>query len=123
MPTYDYKCDACEHTFEKFQSIKAPLLRKCPKCGKAKLRRLIGIGAAVIFKGSGLYQTDYRSPTYSKAAEADKSASSSTPAAASSTDGGKGAAAGEKAPAAKAEPAAAKTGSAAKPSAKSKAAG
>lgn len=74
MPTYEYKCSACSHTFEQFQSMKDAALRKCPKCGKAKLERLIGIGAAVIFKGSGFYQTDYRSESYKKAAEADKPA-------------------------------------------------
>lgn len=74
MPTYEYKCAACSHTFEQFQSMKDAPLRKCPKCGKAKLERLIGIGAAVIFKGSGFYQTDYRSDSYKKAAEADKPA-------------------------------------------------
>ena len=61
MPTYDYQCNACDHTFELFQSIKDPVKRKCPECGKNKLRRLFGTGAAIIFKGSGFYQTDYRS--------------------------------------------------------------
>jgi len=59
MPTYDYECTACSHTFEVFQSITAKLLRKCPKCGGA-VRRLIVAGAAVIFKGSGFYETDYK---------------------------------------------------------------
>ncbi len=63
MPTYDYECEACGHTFEKFQSIKARPVRKCPKCGKNKVRRLLGTGAGVIFKGSGFYQTDYKSPS------------------------------------------------------------
>jgi putative FmdB family regulatory protein len=72
MPTYDYQCDACDHAFELFQSIKAPTKRKCPECGKLKLRRLIGPGAAIVFKGSGFYQTDYRSASYKKGAEADK---------------------------------------------------
>ncbi|MCY2993781.1 MAG: zinc ribbon domain-containing protein [Planctomycetota bacterium] len=74
MPTYDYECGACEHTFEVFQSIKDPLKRKCPACGKSSLRRLIGAGAALIFKGSGFYKTDYRSDSYSKGAAADKKA-------------------------------------------------
>jgi len=60
MPTYDYVCSGCGHRFEEFQSMAAPLLRKCPKCKKAKLERLIGAGAGVIFKGSGFYQTDYK---------------------------------------------------------------
>ncbi len=71
MPTYDYVCDACGHKFEHFQSISDPLLKKCPECGKLKLRRLFGTGAAVVFKGSGFYQTDYRSDSYKKAASAD----------------------------------------------------
>jgi putative FmdB family regulatory protein len=72
MPTYDYECDACGHTFELFQSISEPVKKKCPDCGKPKLRRLFGTGAAVVFKGSGFYQTDYRSESYKKAAEKDK---------------------------------------------------
>ena len=72
MPTYDYVCDACEHEFELFQSITAKTKRKCPKCGRMKLRRLIGPGAAIVFKGSGFYQTDYRSKSYREGAEAAK---------------------------------------------------
>ncbi len=72
MPTYDYECDACGEKFEKFQSIKAPSIRKCPSCGKLAVRRLIGTGAGIIFKGSGFYQTDYRSESYRKGAESDK---------------------------------------------------
>ena len=75
MPTYDYECDACGHEFELFQSISEPVQKKCPKCGKLKLRRLFGTGAAVVFKGSGFYQTDYRSESYKKAAAKDKSSS------------------------------------------------
>jgi putative FmdB family regulatory protein len=75
MPTYDYECDACGHSFELFQSISEPVKKKCPECGKPKLRRLFGTGAAVVFKGSGFYQTDYRSDSYKKAAEKDKPAS------------------------------------------------
>ncbi|MCG3127276.1 MAG: hypothetical protein CHACPFDD_02134 [Phycisphaerae bacterium] len=99
MPTYEYACDACGHNFEEFQSITADALRQCPACRKRKLRRLIGTGAGVIFKGSGFYQTDYRSESYKKAAEAEsksasggstrdtaaKSASSETPAGPAST--------------------------------------
>ena len=66
MPTYDYVCDACEHAFEEFQSITAKPLKKCPKCNQNKLRRLIGTGAGIIFKGSGFYETDYRSDGYQK---------------------------------------------------------
>jgi putative FmdB family regulatory protein len=78
MPTYDYHCDACEHEFELFQSIKAEPEKKCPACGKKKLRRLIGPGAAIVFKGSGFYKTDYRSESYKKAAAADKPSSTSS---------------------------------------------
>ena len=77
MPTYDYECDACGHAFELFQTITDPVKKKCPKCGKPKLRRLFGTGAAVVFKGSGFYQTDYRSDSYKKGAEKDKPASES----------------------------------------------
>ena len=59
MPTYDYVCEACNHEFELFQSIKEGAKRKCPECGRQKLRRLIGPGAAIVFKGSGFYATDY----------------------------------------------------------------
>ena len=72
MPTYDYLCQSCGHHFEKFQSITERSLRKCPHCAKSSLKRLIGSGAGVIFKGSGFYQTDYRSEGYKKAAEKDK---------------------------------------------------
>ncbi|MCS7046246.1 MAG: zinc ribbon domain-containing protein [Gemmataceae bacterium] len=77
MPTYDYRCDGCDHAFEEFQSITDAPLKKCPKCGKAKLRRLIGTGAAILFKGSGFYQTDYRSESYKNAAKADEAKMSS----------------------------------------------
>jgi len=73
MPTYDYECDACGHTFELFQNFSEEVKKKCPECGKSKLRRLFGTGAAVVFKGSGFYQTDYRSESYKQAAEKDKS--------------------------------------------------
>jgi len=72
MPTYEYVCKGCDHQFEVFQLITAGALRKCPKCKKNRLKRVIGTGAAVIFKGSGFYQTDYRSESYKKAAAADK---------------------------------------------------
>ena len=78
MPTYDYACDACGHTFEEFQNITAPVLTKCPACKKKKLRRLFGTGAALVFKGSGFYQTDYRSEGYKKASAADKDSGSSS---------------------------------------------
>jgi len=72
MPTYEYICDNCQYQFERFQSIKAKPIRKCPKCGKLSVQRLIGAGAGIIFKGSGFYETDYRSEGYKKAAESEK---------------------------------------------------
>ncbi len=60
MPTYDYRCDACGHEFEEFQAMSAKVLRRCPACRKQRLRRLFGTGAAIIFKGSGFYETDYK---------------------------------------------------------------
>ena len=77
MPTYDYVCDACDHKFELFQSIMEPVKKKCPECKKPKLRRLFGTGAALMFKGSGFYKTDYRSEGYKKRASEDKPATSS----------------------------------------------
>ena len=75
MPTYDYECDACNHAFELFQSITAKHIRKCPECGKLKLKRLIGAGSTIIFKGPGFYQTDYRSEEYKTRQKAEKSSS------------------------------------------------
>jgi len=72
MPTYDYVCESCGYEFEKFQTITARPIRKCPKCGKNNVQRLIGAGAGVIFKGPGFYQTDYRSESYKKSAESEK---------------------------------------------------
>lgn len=77
MPTYDYRCNACGHEFELFQSMSEKTKRKCPECGQLKLERLIGTGAAVLFKGSGFYETDYRSDSYKKQAKADSEKSSS----------------------------------------------
>jgi putative FmdB family regulatory protein len=71
MPTYEYECQACKHRFEELQSFSDAPLKKCPACKKKKLQRLIGAGAAIIFKGSGFYQTDYRSDSYKSAAKAD----------------------------------------------------
>ncbi len=76
MPTYDYECDACQHKFELYQGINDEVQKKCPECKKNKLRRLIGTGSAIVFKGSGFYQTDYRSESYKKAKAADSSGGS-----------------------------------------------
>jgi len=77
MPTYEYKCAACGHTFEKFQSIMAEPIKRCPSCGKAKAKRLISAGAGLIFKGSGFYITDYRDAGYKDSAKADSDAGKS----------------------------------------------
>jgi len=76
MPTYDYQCQDCGHTFEVFQNMTARKLRKCPRCG-GKLKRLLGTGAGIIFKGSGFYATDYRSPSYREGEKKEKSKSTS----------------------------------------------
>jgi putative FmdB family regulatory protein len=75
MPTYDYICDSCGHEFEAYERITAQPQTECPECKLLQLRRKIGPGAAILFKGSGFYQTDYRSDSYKKAAEADKTSS------------------------------------------------
>jgi len=77
MPTYEYECGACGHAFEKYQSMTEKAVRKCPKCGKNKVNRIISGGAGVLFKGSGFYQTDYRSKSYKEAAKKDKPATAS----------------------------------------------
>jgi putative FmdB family regulatory protein len=71
MPTYEYKCNACGHKFERFQSIMAGPIKQCPACKKNKVKRLIGTGGGLIFKGSGFYITDYRSEGYKEKAKAD----------------------------------------------------
>ena len=76
MPTYDYECDACGHTWELFQKITDEPEKKCPQCKKKKARRLFGTGAAIMFKGSGFYETDYRSESYKKGADAAKKSKS-----------------------------------------------
>jgi putative FmdB family regulatory protein len=95
MPTYEYECTNCHHVFEMFQSITAKPKRKpdepCAKCGKrAPIRRLIGSGGAVLFKGSGFYQTDYRNESYKKAAEAEKMAASGSSDGAKKSDASSG---------------------------------
>jgi putative FmdB family regulatory protein len=74
MPTYDYICDDCGHEFEAYEPITAEPRKDCPECSHTALRRKIGPGAAILFKGSGFYKTDYRSESYKKAAKADKPA-------------------------------------------------
>ncbi|MBS0196925.1 MAG: zinc ribbon domain-containing protein [Planctomycetes bacterium] len=105
MPTYDYHCGACKKEFEQFQSMKDKPLRKCPLCGKNALERLIGTGAAVLFKGSGFYQTDYRSESYKQAASADKPADVKTDTKTESKTETKAEAKAETKPASEAKPA------------------
>jgi len=76
MPTYDYVCTSCGHELEIFQSMKDDPLRKCPKCRRLKLSRRIGGGAGLIFKGSGFYETDYRSKSKSESKDSDSSGDS-----------------------------------------------
>src|SRR5882672_961780 len=78
MPTYDYECGACKNPWDEFQSMSAKPTKKCPKFGKTKAKRKIGAGAGIIFKGSGFYQTDYRSDSYKKSADADTKSQSSS---------------------------------------------
>jgi len=86
MPTYEYECTACGHKFEEWQSITADPITKCPECKKKKVKRLLGTGGAIIFKGSGYYQTDYRSDSYKKAEKADSDSKSSESKSTSSTE-------------------------------------
>ena len=80
MPTYEYKCTACGHAFEHFQSMSDKTLRTCPKCSKKKLVRQVGAGAGLIFKGTGWYATDYRksSPASSESKESESKTPSDT---------------------------------------------
>ena len=78
MPTYEYVCGECGFELEMFQSIMARPVRKCPECGKLKLQRLLGTGGGIIFKGSGFYETDYRSESYKKGAEGEKKSKEKT---------------------------------------------
>jgi putative FmdB family regulatory protein len=71
MPTYEYECQRCGHVFERFQSMTAEPIKRCPEC-RGKVKRLIGAGAGIIFKGSGFYETDYRSEDYKRKAKAEK---------------------------------------------------
>ena len=78
MPNYDYLCTKCGHRFEVFQKMTDPKLTQCPKCG-GPVERLIGPGAGVVFKGSGFYQTDYRSDSYKQKAKAESGSPAETP--------------------------------------------
>jgi len=78
VPTYEYECSACANRLDAFQSMSDPPLRKCPKCGKLRLKRLISAGAGVIFKGTGFYTTDYRSSSYAASKKSDTEAPAKT---------------------------------------------
>ncbi len=79
MPTYEYECESCGNRFEIFQSMKDPKLTDCPESAcEGTVRRLLGTGAGVIFKGSGFYETDYRSESYKAAAKKESETSSSS---------------------------------------------
>lgn len=88
MPTYDYECKKCDHRWELFQSITANPVRKCPECGKLSAKRVIGPGAGILFRGTGFYQTDYRSDSYKKAAEADRKPTDASSKSESKAEGG-----------------------------------
>ncbi len=89
MPTYDYRCKDCGHEMELFQSMSEKPKRKCPECGKLKLERLIGMGGALLFKGKGFWQTDYRSESYTEGEKKDKEASKKAESGADKKDSGK----------------------------------
>jgi putative FmdB family regulatory protein len=80
MPTYEYECQKCGHHYELYQSIKDGPKRTCPKC-HGRVKRLLGTGAGLLFKGSGFYITDYRKPSYTEGAKKDSSVASPTTAA------------------------------------------
>ena len=85
MPTYEYECEACGKGFELFQMITEAPKKKCPACGKLKAKRLIGVGGALIFKGSGFYKTDYRSDEYKRKAKQESASASGAGSASKST--------------------------------------
>ncbi len=98
MPTYDYRCQACGAKFERFQKMSDGMLRKCPECGRLKLKRLMGAGAGIIFKGSGFYETDYKRKSSSNGSSS-RHTSSSTSSSSSSENGKSAEKSGEKTPA------------------------
>jgi len=98
MPTYDYVCDSCGHEFELVQKMTDKPRKRCPRCG-ATIRRRIGAGSGLLFKGSGFYATDYRSADYKSKAKDEQSGPKVAPASEGKADGRKdGAAPAEKGP-------------------------
>lgn len=79
MPTYQYECSQCGHEFEQFQRMSEDPTKRCPKCKKLKLRRLLGTGAGIIFKGSGFYETDYKKKSAPPAESGAKPAAKAEP--------------------------------------------
>ena len=96
MPTYEYECQACGKVHEVFHGINDPQPRKCPSCGKRRLKKLVSSGAGILFKGSGFYTTDYRSKDYKEKAKKEKSDSSGESKKESKSDGKSGKKAGAK---------------------------
>lgn len=96
MPTYDYECQACGETVEIFHPMSEEPRKKCPSCGKLKLKRQLGAGAGFLFKGSGFYITDYRSDDYKKKAKAESDKSSSASSESKKSSGEKSASGGDK---------------------------
>ena len=90
MPTYEYVCSQCGYEFERFQSMKEEPVKICPECNAAKVRRLIGAGAGIIFKGSGFYETDYKRKSGSSSSSAESKSTASTTSAAKSNSSNSG---------------------------------
>ena len=89
MPTYDYQCQACGHTWELFQSMNDSPVKSCPKCKKRKAKRLLGVGAGLIFKGTGFYETDYKNKSGSDKKEGSSDGDAGSSDSSKSSDSGK----------------------------------
>ena len=76
MPTYTYECPKCQHTLDLFHAMTKSPRVKCPACGHAQMKRLLGSGAGIIFKGSGFYETDYKNNRNKGSAAEDRAAKS-----------------------------------------------
>ena len=89
MPTYDYQCQACGHSWELFQAMNDNPVKSCPKCKKRKAKRLLGVGAGLIFKGTGFYETDYKNKSGGEKKEGSSDSDSSSSDSSKSSDSGK----------------------------------